>query len=1396
MARTATRRFDPEFEQHKAWMGLVQPVGLVVAIPALLKAQVFPDKAIAAVQQTLHEVVQRPGAGFGDPDPVLSDFPRFASAVLGWSVDDLAGAPGGPALPEPLAVHLPDDGETLRPTYAVVDGMANGQVLMLVLEASAAADLDKPPADIRHGWHASPQARLERLLRETGVVAGLLTNGEELRLVHAPRGESSGHIGFPIAEMCTVGGRPILAALHMLLGEHRLLGAPDGQRLLDVMAESRKYQSEVSTRLSGQVLEALWDLLRGFQAADDAAGGRVLHDLPRTDPQQIYGGLLTVIMRLVFLLYAEDQGLMPDSPVYARNYAIGGLHERLREDAGRYPDTMDQRYGAWAWLLATFRLVFDGGGHGAMRLPARHGQLFNPDEYPFLEGRPPGVGRVMVGETFKAPRVSDGVIHRVLEALLVLDGERLSYRALDVEQIGSVYESMMGFEVRSSPGRAVAVTPKHVVVDLDALLEVPGARRGAWLKEQAECDVPASAAAPLKAATTVDELVAALGRRVSPQTPHPLPPGALFLQPGEERRRSGSHYTPRELTAPIVRTALRPVLEALGPRPTPAQLLDLKVCDPAMGSGAFLVEACRQLAEALVQAWEAHDCTPKLPPDEDPLLHARRLVAQRCLYGVDKNRFAVNLARLSLWLVTLARDHAFTFLDHALKHGDSLVGLTTAQIGAFHWRTIESAPRPLFDLVASAVHDAAHWRQQLHARDEGDYDQRLAAWREAEDALHGARLAGDACIAAYFGADKDAERETLLRAHRYTAEASAAGCGDSASLAAIVDVLRAGERSVTPFHWALEFPEIFGRANPGFDVMVGNPPFLGGRKMKEVFGERFQAWLQRQYPHSSANADLCAFFLLRCFDLLRARGTCGVIATDTIAQGDSRSTGLRWLSDSGAAIYEARKRYKWPGVANVVVSVVHLFKGIYLNPKILDRRPVERITAFLLAKGGDGDPRALAVNIGKSYQGSIVLGMGFTFDDSGPADDETPGVPMPLSTMKRLISAEHRNSEVIFPYIGGEEVNSNPTQAHHRYVVDFRDRSEDECWLGWPEVMELIEKKVKPERTRRHANGNFVLRSPLPQRWWHHADKRPALYAAIAENKLVLACPGGTGATKHIALALLPVGTVFSQTLCVFPLEGFDCFSVLQSRVHEVWAFFNGATLGDGLRYNSTSCFDTFPFPGEINFAKVEQAVFSAVNDSALNIGANYYEFRAGLMRKNKQGFTATYNRFHDPDEKDGGILELRQLHGEMDEAVLAAYGWSDVPTRCGFGLDYLDLEDGVILPAALQQRIDEGELFFWDAREASAFQQQFQAVTGSRRRLPWRYRWPEAVRDDVLARLLDLNQARYEAEVAAGLHGQATSPTRKAKAPAKKAAPTPRRAASNVGALTLFGDPAGGNDA
>ena len=204
------------------------------------------------------------------------------------------------------------------------------------------------------------------------------------------------------------------------------------------------------------------------------------------------------------------------------------------------------------------------------------------------------------------------------------------------------------------------------------------------------------------------------------------------------------------------------MLAQLGDNPTPEQILGLKVCDPAMGSGAFLVEACRYLGEKLEKAWIAHGLMPPIPADQDPLLHARRIVAQRCLYGVDKNPFAVNLAKLSLWLATFAKDHPFTFVDHTLRCGDSLVGLTAHQIEAFHWQPKEEGAL-LRDMPSRLRHILNARAQILDAADETPYETLAQKLAVTEEQMIDLRLAGDLTVAAFFAADKTKERETGVR---------------------------------------------------------------------------------------------------------------------------------------------------------------------------------------------------------------------------------------------------------------------------------------------------------------------------------------------------------------------------------------------------------------------------------------------------------------------------------------------------------------------------------------------------------------------------------------------------------------------------------------------------------
>jgi hypothetical protein len=558
----AAPKIDPNVLAHRQWINFVQPTGLVVSGPALVRAGAILDRNDAEGQRLLRAAVERRLLSAGqEPVPVLPDFELFARKVLGWSFSPKGYAGTAESLiPPELEVALPDSEGVLRPDFAVreldpKEGAPPWQLLVQVLPLGESLE------ESAHG-------RLERLLRTVRVPAGLLFNGRTLRLLSAPSGESSGWLDFQIADMEKTDGRTICAALRLLLGELRLLSLPRGQRFAALLEDSRRFQNEVSERLAEQVLHALYELLRGLQTAHDASHGELLRDPLAHHPDEVYRALLTVILRLVFLLYAEERDMLPKDGTFQRFYSLAGLFDRLREDAALFPDTLDQRYGAWAQLLVLFRMVHDGAEHGEMRLPKRHGALFDPSRFPFLEGRRSSTA-VQLHERIEPPRVPDGTIYRALEKLLVLDGERISYRALDVEQIGSVYETMMGFRLETASGPSIAVKAQKkqgapTAVDLEALLAEPPAQRDKWLQERTSRKLSDRVKSEVKAAASVADLHAALRPVVDDAaTPDLVQQGWMVLQPSEERRRSGSHYTPRSLTEPIVRTTLEPILAGL-----------------------------------------------------------------------------------------------------------------------------------------------------------------------------------------------------------------------------------------------------------------------------------------------------------------------------------------------------------------------------------------------------------------------------------------------------------------------------------------------------------------------------------------------------------------------------------------------------------------------------------------------------------------------------------------------------------------------------------------------------------------------------------------------------------------------------------------------------------------
>ena len=1431
-AKSGARR---DLELHNQWLNYLQPVsiGLVFSPNALRVAQFVPDATDSAAQKALAQLtrplpqeddgtlslhaLENPPRVFTSAWAVLTDY-------LGWNPELIDCYMPGPAaqmipaagsdsfllspantrpgqvftpVPESLQVVLQAwNHDTLEPHFALrwapgkKPDEAASPFAILGLVVPHQVELDrKPQVDVDYDyWAESPQKKFERLLNETGVPIGLIIHGKALRLVYKPQNQTSGYITFPIDPLLKPAGRLACTAMQALLNHQRIHVLSPRQRLHTILDQSRKFQNEVSTELADQVLAALFELLKGFQEADDRARNQLLKGL-RNNPDQthiIYDALLTVLMRLVFLLYAEERDMFPADPVFANNYSIAGLFARLVEDESQFPDTMDLRYGAWAHLVALFRVMHDGihytpaSNAAPQKVLPRKGYLFDPNRFPFLEGQA-GFAQLPEDETLdepaslttaELPLVSDAVVLRVLRNLLYLHNERLSYRSLEVEQIGSVYEAIMGFTVETTTGRSVAIRAEKrggapTILNLDAVLAAKPDKRADAIKEATDRKLPAKASADVKAARSLAELHSALDKVIDKRlTPEPVPADSLLFQPSPERRRSGSHYTPQALTEPIVKKALEPIFNRLGPSPTPEQILALKVCDPAMGSGAFLVEAMRQLADRLLLAWKEHGTNHTVPRDETPFLYACRLVAQRCLYGVDKNPMAVGLAKLSLWLATLARDHAFTFLDHNLRHGDSLVGLSLANLEACHWgQTTGSMIASGF--IRTKIDEAFKSRSRILGASESEsYQKLLDAVRRADGFLEPLRWISNAITGVFFEGGKErameARRNDLaITIQEYLSVNNRLGGLQFNELRPVIDghaqTLGRCQPPVVPFHWEIEFPEVFldvrkdgsftRKPAAGFDMIVGNPPFAGKNTLAEANAKGYPDWLKVVHPDSHGNADIVAHFFRRAFGLIRPGGSFGLIATNTIAQGDTRSTGLRWICHHGGVIYAARKRLKWPGEAAVVVSTLHIAKLVHEHDNAtptpeLDGRPVEKITAFLFPKGGHDDPARLHANAGKSFQGSIILGMGFTFDDTDKkgkaspitrtrADELAQTGQRPIS-MEELIEKDPSNQERIFPYIGGEEVNSSPTHEFHRYVINFGDMTLEEAGQ-WSDLLKIVEERVKPERVSKPPTNAWNIQ--VSRKWWLFGAWRKEMDNAIRglERVLVISRIGNA-----CAFAWLKNAMVFNEKTIVFPFDTDAAIALFQSRIHEVWVRFFSSTLKDDLQYTPSLCLETFPFPE--SWQK---------NNDLEAAGKEYYEFRAGLMVETDKGLTKTYNDFHDPACGTAGIEKLRTLHAAMDTAVLAAYGWPDIDTTCGFDLDYCDVEPNDDATAETLDRLDRGDYWFATAEEAIDFGQRLGSGAES---LPWRYRWRPEVRDDVLARLLLLNKERAEAERQAGL--------------------------------------------
>ncbi len=729
-------------------------------------------------------------------------------------------------------------------------------------------------------------------------------------------------------------------------------------------------------------------------------------------------------------------------------------------------------------------------------------------------------------------------------------------------------------------------------------------------------------------------------------------------------------------------------------------LLSLRVLDPACGSGHFLLAAARRLGKELAKIRTGED-----EPAPERVREAIRDVVAHCLYGVDKNPLAVELCRVVLWLEAHCMGKPLTFLDHRIKCGDSLIGVLDLDV-------LEAGlPDEAFTPVSADDKTAAgslkkRNKKERHNLETGqgqlpfDPTDLLAGLRGQRQQLEA--IADDSPEAVrrkknlYDDYYRDPQHRKLAEAchlwtaaffQRLTPETAKSAAAITTQVitdhladrkhpqaAAVAEALAAQHRF---FHWPLEFPELKNEKwkiengklkmkddhspfpiphSPfsifhSFDVVLGNPPFMGGLKISGNFGDKYRHWLEVVFAPYGGTADLCVSFFRRGYEVLRPGGYLGLVATNTISQGDARQSGLAALMRAGAHITFAKRFVKWPGAANVEVNLIALHKPHPHATAILTPTLDGQAAPFISSRldtDPETEPKRLPQNKGKAFQGSIVLGMGFVLK---PHEAQA------------LIARDPRNADCIFPYLNGEDLNSHPEQQPSRWVIQFDERSEEDA-QKYADLWNIVMERVWPERRVKDARKY----PRMVHEWWKHWNNRQELYHSIASLRRVLV---RSRVSELHMLAFVPPGSVYGDATVVFAFEDDYHFALLQSAVHEAWVRKQASSLRTDIRYTPTDCFATFPFPPaeyeQLAMGEWRLSDMPPVFQQAAQIGKAYHTHRCQIMLARQLGLTKTYNLFHNPACQDADILCLRELHAKLDRVVLTCYGWDDLLLRHDF---------------------------------------------------------------------------------------------------------------------------------
>ena len=1321
-------------QQHRQWLELVDTEGPFLSVPAI--TELYPQ-GMPGLKRDCREALRAAKPAFDrawdawDEDrQALADYREARDAwvavvlteVLGWG-DLWAEAQARPALTEVYRAASDGIEEVVTTPTGVL--MRGEQVGALVLVTDPVDSLRNLAND---GWATSPIDRMAAMLRSPGsdCSIGVVTDGRWWAMVSAP---GNGTTASGVVDSQTWVEEPATRdAFCELLGVRRLVGGAAEHRLPKLFEGSVLAAEEITEALGTQVRSAVELIVSDLSEALVDVKELLVGPLA-AEPKEVYEAVVTVMMRAVFLLFAEERGLLPAESLYTGGYGLASVLDELEtraRDEGE--ESMDGTSLTWHRLLASSRALHGGVNAEDMRIPAYGGSLFDPERFPFLTATDASGVLLLT--------VSDRVMLHVLSSLQTarLKGEarRLSFRDIDVEQIGYIYEGLLGYTCERAEETILGLLgkdgkdgeePEVPLSVLESLAEKHNKDIAkavvAWLKEHQPGAQSPTVGVLTKAlaaedpdaerallAVTRDE---GLRGRLRPWIgiirkdlrgrPVVIQRGGLVVTETSSRRDAGAHYTPRSLAEEVVQHALDPLVYSPGPHETDDRtewrlvssdhILSLRVADIACGSGAFLVAAARFLARKLVDAWAREGTLEQYAAQPGEVeSNALRQVVARCLYGVDINEMAVEMCKLSLWLVSLDRDKPFSFVDNKVFVGNSLLGITDLdQLKAQHIYPRAATNRPFeFDHagkytkeldVGAILDEVARRRRELASEVDAKDPARstktkLRLQHENEASLTTLNRIADAVVAV--GLDPAIGAEPGKRLNQGYGDLIATlgrafpenGLGDDTLLEAIL------ERGLTPtvrtdyerwrcLHWPLAMPEVIETG--GFDAIIGNPPFLGGQKLTGAMGANIRDWfVQVLAGGQRGSADLISYFFLRAYSLLNDHGTLGLVATNTVAQGATREVGLDQMVNSGFTITRAIQSRSWLSrSASLEFAVVWGTRDV-VSPRVMtvcDDAPVPRISTLLEPAGrAEGKPQRLVENQGIAFQGCIVHGEGFILKPK---------------EAQNWIEKDSNNAEVLFPYLIGKDLNSRPDCSASRWIVNFNNWTEVRAAEYEIPYTYLLE-KVKPERQKMKPDGSFALYGMLPIRWWQYEATRPGMRKAIADldEVLVIAL-----VSKTVMPVRVNTGQVFSHMLGVFATDSYAQQAILSSSVHQYWAITYGSTLETRTRYTPSDVFETFPRPKST--AELE------------SVGRVLDAERREIMLRRELGLTKLYNLVNDSELKAGIDTDadrMRAIHVELDKAVAAAYGWEDLDLMHGFH-SYRKVTRWTVSPAVRVEILD-----------------------------------------------------------------------------------------------------------